>query len=276
MIQDISPLELKNRYVHKTVTEKSVVFAFNEEKILCCNQAEIRFPLYEQLTDTQECIFLFEIDGTDYFMAKQSNVEAIHEFTYESIEILRSMKPKFLAFAGITAYHLFCWYRDNSHCGRCGSTFLQHSTNERALVCTKCDNQIFPKIAPAVIIGIIDGDKLLMTKSAISKYKHFALVAGFIEVGENAEDAVRREVMEEVGVKVKDIRYYKSQPWGFSGSLLLGYYANLDGSPDLCIESSELSTAVWIKREDIENKYEDFSLTNNMICKFKDGTIDFL
>jgi NAD+ diphosphatase len=271
MIHEINPKSLKNKYVHKRVANKSTVFSFWEDKVLCRNKEDVSFPLYEQLKGNRECIYLFEIDGTDFFIAMQSNVKAAPEFTYESVEIFRAMEPKHLAFAGLTAYHLNRWYRDNEYCGRCGSPFLLHGRKERVLVCEKCDNHIFPRIAPVVIIGVTNGDELLMTKLANSKYKGFALIAGFIEIGESVEEAIRREVMEEVGIKVKNIKYYKSQPWGFSGSLLLGYYAELDGESDLCVEKSELSKAKWVKRADIKNKPEDFSLTNEMICSFRNG-----
>ena len=75
---------------------------------------------------------------------------------------------------------------------------------------------VYPRISPAVIVGILNGDKLLMSKYAGRSYRSYALIAGFIEIGESAEQTVQREVMEEVGLKVKNIRYYKSQPWGFT------------------------------------------------------------
>ena len=93
---------------------------------------------------------------------------------------------------------------------------------QRMLQCPCCANMVFPKIAPAVIVGVTHGDKILMTKYAGREYKRYALIAGFTEIGETAEETVKREVMEEVGLTVKNIRYYKSQPWGFDSNLLLG------------------------------------------------------
>ena len=272
MIHEIYPFKLRNEYVHKKVTGNSVIFSFKDDDVLCRNREEADFPLYKNISGrNHEFIYLFEIDGTDYFFARQGFIKSLPDFSYESIEIFRTMKPKHLAFAGLTAYHLYRWYRDNNVCGRCASPFILHNTDGRELVCEKCDNHIFPKIAPVVIVGVTDGDKLLMTKLAHSKYKNYALIAGYIEIGESAEEAVKREVMEEVGIAVKDIKYYKSQPWGYSGSLLLGYYANLDDKNELNIASDELAKAEWIARADITNEYEDFSLTNEMICNFKNG-----
>lgn len=93
------------------------------------------------------------------------------------------------------------------------------------LRCPKCGNLIYPKIAPAVIVAVTRGDQILMTRYQGRDYKGYALIAGFTEIGETAEDTVRREVMEEVGLQVKDLRYYGSQPWGADANLLLGFLA---------------------------------------------------
>jgi NAD+ diphosphatase len=179
------------------------------------------------------------------------------------------MSPGYIGFVGITAHHLYNWYRDNRYCGRCGR-LMSHDDKERMLRCDSCGNHIYPKIAPVVIVGVTRGSKLLLTVYANREYKRYALIAGFIEIGESAEEAVHREVMEEVGVKVKNLRYYKSQPWGFSDSLLFGYFCDLDGDPDLSIDEQELAEAVWLERDEIETRPDNVSLTNEMICRFKD------
>lgn len=137
-----------------------------------------------------------------------------------------------------------------------------------------CGNLVFPKIAPAIIVGVTNGDKLLMTKYANREYKRYALIAGFTEIGETPEQTVEREVFEEAGVKVKNIRYYKSQPWGFDSNLLLGYFAELDGDSHITMDTEELSTAEWIRREAIETEQDDrvnLSLTREMMMVFKNG-----
>ena len=126
--------------------------------------------------------------------------------------------------------------------------------------------------SPSVIVGVIKGDSLLITRYRTG-YAHNALVAGFTEIGETLEETVRREVMEETGVRVKNIRYYKSQPWGYSDSLLLGFFAELDGSASIRMQEDELGCAEWVEREKIPNRFDDFSLTNDMICAFKDGRV---
>lgn len=139
------------------------------------------------------------------------------------------------------------------------------------MYCDKCRNMVYPKLSPAVIVGITDGNRLLMSQYAGREFKKYALIAGFAEIGESLEDTVRREVMEEVGLHVKNIRYYKSQPWSFTDSLLMGFYCDLDGDDRITLEEDELSLAKWIEREDIPTKPSRASLTNEMIMRFKNG-----
>ena len=129
----------------------------------------------------------------------------------------------------------------------------------------------YPQICPAVIIGLTHGDKILLSKYRGRNYKNYALLAGFAEIGETIEETVKREVMEEVGLPVKNIRYYKSQPWPHSGSLLLGFFADLDGDDEtIRLEEEELSMAAWVPRSELSMEADNFSLTNEMILYFKE------
>ena len=193
------------------------------------------------------------------------------EYTVETLRVLRRTKPKEECYAGETAYHLYVWYRDNSFCGRCGE-HLEYSHKERAMICPSCGNAVYPKIAPAVIVGILNssGDKIVMTRYAGREYKGHALVAGFCEIGETAEDTVRREVLEEVGLHVRNIRYYKSQPWGFDSNLLFGYYCTADEDEPIHMDDGELAKAVWVSRDEIGEEERNLSLTAEMIMHFKE------
>ena len=134
---------------------------------------------------------------------------------------------------------------------------------------------VFPVIAPAVIVGVTDGDRLLMTKYAGRAYKGWALIAGFCEIGETAEETVKREVMEEVGLKATNIRYYKSQPWGIESDLLLGYYCDVTGQREIRLDENELAAARWIRRDEIGDEDRNVSLTAEMIMHFKEHPEDF-
>ena len=148
---------------------------------------------------------------------------------------------------------------------------LRDSETERALICPECGRIRYPKICPAVIVAVRSGEKLLLTKYAGRAFTRYALVAGFTEIGETLEQTVAREVMEEVGLKVKNIRYYKSQPWGIDGNILMGFYCDLDGDDTIHLDESELSVGQWHTRGSIPAKDDSYSLTREMIRVFDEG-----
>lgn len=121
-----------------------------------------------------------------------------------------------------------------------------------------------------MIVGVKNGEYLLLTRYRRG-FRHNALVAGFCEIGETVEETVSREVMEEVGLKVRNIRYYKSQPWGIASDLLMGFYCEVDGDDTIHRDGNELKYAEWVRREDIVLQPSDYSLTNEMMKRFRDG-----
>ncbi len=131
---------------------------------------------------------------------------------------------------------------------------------------------IYPEIAPAVIVGVMNRthDKMLVTRYAHRAYRGDALIAGFCEIGETAEETVRREVMEEAGIHVDHIRYYKSQPWGFDSNLLLGFYAEADEEEAIHMDETELAQAVWADKRELDRDV-NLSLTAEMVMNFKEN-----
>lgn len=269
MIQEIKPYIFKNEFSINVPDDDSVILIYSGRNILIDTQNESIFPLYAQIKNqSQQLVYAFKIDNTKFFIAL-SDVAPLDEFTYQNINILREIDAKkHIIYAGITGIHLYEWYKLHKYCGRCGETMV-HSNNMRMMYCPNCKAEEFPRISPAVIVGVKHKDKLLMTKYAGRVYRKYALVAGFVEFGETPEEAAEREVFEETGVRIKNIRYYKSQPWGLSGSVLIGFYADLDGSDEITMDENELAVAEFISKKDIMTECDDFSLTNEMICKFK-------
>ena len=279
MIQDIAPMQLDNSYKKKVPHAGSRMFGFGERTVYLEYNGELQFLTYEQWKDYNEnilgrevpsCIYLFSIGEEEYFLTEIGADTKIGEFRFYKMFDVRPMQPKERVLAAATAWHLFVWYRDNQFCGRCGKK-LVHSETQRMLQCPCCTNMVFPKIAPAVIVGVTHGDKILMTKYAGREYKRYALIAGFTEIGESVEETVKREVMEEVGLKVKNLRYYKSQPWSFSGSLLAGFYCDVDGDPSITLDREELSVAEWFDRASLPETPNLISLTGEMIECFRQG-----
>jgi len=281
MIQDIGEHCFNNHYTEQDPEENSVFFYIKGGKLLLKQTAEgIVYPTEKLNVPQEEYVYLFSMDETRYFLCVDEEAEAAADdvllaqgFAYEPAGSLRSLGPRHLAFAGITAMHLRNWYQSNHFCGRCGSR-MERDHKERMMRYPSCNNMVYPRISPAVIVAVTKGDSILMTKYAGRSYARYALIAGYTEIGETAEETVAREVMEEAGLKVKNIRYYKSQPWAFSETLLLGFYCEADGDDEICMDQEELSVACWVKRDEIskvQESYDDISLTNEMICRFRDN-----
>ncbi len=268
MIQDIEPKKYHCEYQNVQIKPTSVVLCFWENQVLICPQNEARLPLFKELEacENDKFQYLYAIDEVAYFLAPLGKQFQLEGFVYESIRAIREYAPRAVCLAVSTGYQLYVWYRDNRHCGRCGK-LLQPGHKERILVCEACGNIIYPKIAPAVIVAVTNGDKLLVTKYSGREYKRYALIAGFCEIGETVEDTVHREVMEEAGVRIKNLRYYKSQPWGFDSNLLLGYFAELDGSDVITMDETELAEAKWVPRAELKDVDDGISLTREMMMR---------
>lgn len=144
-----------------------------------------------------------------------------------------------------TAFQVHQWWRDHRFCGRCGSETGLHPL-ERAKWCDPCGIPWYPRVAPCIIVVIRRGDRMLLARSSRVKRHYFSLIAGFVEPGENIEAAVAREVKEETGLDVCNIRYQSSQPWPFPHQLMLGFFADYEGG-ELVLQEDELAEADWYR-----------------------------
>ena len=282
MIQDIAPHRYDSTYRQLRPKAEDGMLIYREGGILCRERDGcIVYPAVEDLTEVfpalcERAAYLFRMDAVHYFGLLREEIDAFSDWTYLPTEKLRQIRPLWSAFAGITGYQIYKWQRENGFCGRCGSRMSMRK-EERAMQCPNCGTVCYPQIHPAVIVGICDGERILLTKyaKAHSRFQKYALVAGYVEVGESLEDAGRREVMEEVGLNVKNIRYYKSQPWAFTDSILAGFFCEADGSTEIRMDRTELSAAEWFDRQHLplERSESAVSLTGEMMDAFRDGRI---
>lgn len=277
MIQDIGEFRYHNEYKKAFPLPDSKVLCYRERELLLKRQEQqISYLTYQEAADqfpelAEAYTYLFSIDETAYYLLPALDETRFPGASWEGLQILRSVGPKEEAFAGITGHQLFDWYGSRKFCPRCAAPMI-HDEEERMMRCPCCGQQEYPKISPAVIVGVINKDKLLLTKYAGRDFKKYALIAGFSEIGETVEETVRREVMEEVGLRVKNLRYYKSQPWSFSGTLLMGFFAELDGEDSIHLDEHELSLARWCTREEIPEN-DGISLTREMMQVFKENRL---
>lgn len=269
MIQDIDPYRLDNTYEPRSPRPEDNVLLFDGDGKVYTSVQDgiIRFTTGRE-APAGDAVYLFSLGGAGYFCLLKPAAAALHGFAHRSLRELRDISGGKELFAAFTAYHLWRWYADNRRCGRCGGENACHPA-ERALRCGDCGHVIYPRINPAVIVGVIKGDSLLITRYR-EGYAHNALVAGFTEIGETLEETVQREVMEETGVSVRHIRYYKSQPWGIAQDLLVGFFCEADESSVIRMDPNELKYAEWVRREDIVLQPNNLSLTNDMMRHFRD------
>ncbi len=312
MIQEIGKNRYHNEYKNMSPKPNSVALGYRGRELLMRERdGELSFLRYQdavKLLVSEKPVYLFSIDETEYFWLPElallnpdspgrvpyvpaaNDRDAVRgmahgdktvgsgrpgdagtELSWRSVDSLRAVCPREIAFAGVTGYQLASWYESRRFCPRCAHAMV-HDERERMMRCPECGLQEYPKISPAVIVAVTNGDKLLLTRYAGRSYKKYALVAGFAEIGETIEETVAREVMEETGLRVKNLHYYKSQPWSFSGTLLMGFFAELDGSDEITLDESELAEAVWCPRGDVPED-DGVSLTREMMRVFREDRI---
>ena len=167
------------------------------------------------------------------------------------------------------ASQLVDWYKNHRFCGSCGAQTCHHES-ERALVCDNCSHHFFPRISPCVIMLVTKGDKMLLAQSSRQKSNYYSCLAGFIEIGETAEETVHREVKEEVGLQVKNLRYISSQSWPFPSQLMLGFLAEYAGG-EIVPEPAEILDAKWFDIDSLPNvPSEKISVAGKLIRTFID------
>lgn len=295
MIQDIEPYEFNNLFINARPAPDDRIIIIKDKKLLVkISDDRLDFPRIREIKEASvkagvdpgkipadAATYLFSInnkttgENNRFFWYDELPDEIIEAELAEGCELVRQRRvqyyePRWLGFAGTTAYHICSWYHQNTRCGICGRE-MKRSRRERKVSCEYCGTHIYPRINPVVIVAVTDGDKLLLTKYAHNEYKKYALVAGFAEVGETIEQTVQREVHEETGLYVKNLKFYKSQPWALSQSLLFGFFCEVNGSRETHLIDGELSVAEWVSREDIPRYDDTVSLTQEMIHYFIDN-----
>lgn len=264
MLQELTDQVFNSQYTAALPRDGSFALLFEGDHI-AMDQAASRFPRLDEIQGSRDSlVYLFSIGETVFFLADAPLPPGMR---WVEMRGVRFEAPREMAFAAATGQQLSLWYKRNRICGACGEK-TQQSSKERVLFCPVCGQLYYPAISPAVIVGVIHGDSLLLTRMKNRPAHHRALVAGYAEIGETLEETVRREVWEETGLQVQDITYYKSQPWGFSSSLLVGYYARLSGSDVINPQDEELDSAFWVPRGELDVPFDGISMTNEMIVRF--------
>lgn len=278
MIQDIEPRTFDNNFKNKKAEPDDLFLSFQGDTVLIKDDKDkLWYPSFKDFEKEyphlqEDAQFLFTIDEINYYLVEEKGLDSANGWTYADTGRFRTETKYWRSFAGAVGWQLNRWYTNHRFCSKCGKP-MKRSEKERMLYCETCGFQAYPTISPCVIVAVHDGNRLLLTKYAGRAYARFALVAGFVEIGESFEQAACREVREEVGLKVKNLKFYKSQPWPFSDSILAGFYAELDGDDAITLQENELSMGVWMNREDVPPDELKISLTGEMMEAFRTGAI---
>ncbi|MEE3443902.1 MAG: NAD(+) diphosphatase, partial [Methanobrevibacter sp.] len=180
---------------------------------------------------------------------------------------------------GGRATQIIDWDNNHKYCGKCGAETIYSQTEKGAKLCPECGFTSFTRISPAIITSIIKEEvnqegkvenKLLMARHSYYENIRYSLIAGFMEAGETIEEALKREVKEEVGINVKDLEYFGSQSWPFPNSLMIGIICKYD-SGEIKVDGNEITKAKWFKKEDIEFDGYQLSIAYKLIQNFIDN-----
>lgn len=222
--------------------------AFVDGKLLLLAEAEA--PQLQPLSglaaaalrmDAQARHYLGRLEGLDCWALRLPEVPA----GWQPVPLRQAMMafPETLAGLAGRAAQVLEWDRTHRYCGACGTPTV-HQAGERCVKCPACGMVAYPRISPAMMVLIKRGNEILLARHTHSPAPFFTALAGFLEAGESIEEAVHREVFEEVGLRVRDIRYHASQPWPFPHSLMIAFTAEYD-SGEIRVDESEIAEARW-------------------------------
>jgi NAD+ diphosphatase len=277
MIQEIFPHRFNNQFIVITaIGERDFILHYHENSLLLINRGDVfEIPQkkdFPEISDKTDHTFLFSFDDVPCFLIWDDLKADPSRFIYKEINFFRTIRQQEIAWISIVGFHLMNWYANNKFCGKCGIR-TERKPDERAIVCPGCKTIVFPKISPAIIVAIVCMNKILLARNANFTGNWFSLIAGYVDVGESLEEALRREVKEEVGLDITDIRYYKSQPWPLSGSMMIGFIAEADENQPVITDNKEIAEAAWFSRGNLPKYSSNISIAGEMIEKFEKGEL---
>lgn len=257
---------------------KDKLYLFNDDKLLVKLQDE-KYMIPEKKLIEKENLSVNYLQslgaykGINCYSGEVSEVPNSEE--YEFIELRtysnHTSEENFLVSAKARILHNYT--KENKRCGVCGNHMTEKENEEKARYCTNCYNTIWPQTSPAIIVAVTKDDKLLLAHNKLFPDGMYSVVAGFVEMGETLEDCVRREVFEETGIKVHNIKYFGSQPWPFPNSMMIGFTAeHFEG--DIEVDDVEIVHADWFTKEEVVTKYrKSISISSKLIQEFLDNNI---
>jgi len=258
----VAPEDAKNPH-YIVVSDGEILGLSAHEHWQPLNEDELRWSMLE----AQSSHFLGSIAGVPLFAVEvNGEAEEPEGYYFETLwSFLSSVDPDLFYLIG-RAKQIVEWFQTHRYCGQCGGETTSEST-DRSRKCVDCGLMFYPRLSPSIIVCINKGQDILLAKNINARANFYSVLAGFVEPGESIEETVRREVFEEVGIKVKNIAYFGSQSWPFPNSLMLGFHAEYD-SGEINIQEDELSDAQWFPYNALPNPPAMISISGWLIQDF--------
>lgn len=211
--------------------------------------------------------YLGDLNGAAIFAEEVGpDAEPPDGYDFETLWSFLSTVPQPVFYLIGRAKQLVEWHQHHHYCGSCGQV-TSTGKADRSRHCEPCGHAFYPRLSPSIIVLVNRGDELLLARNAQAKGNFYSTLAGFVEPGESIEETVHREVFEEVGIRVKNLRYFGSQSWPFPNSLMLGFHAEYAGG-ELTLQQEEIADAQWFHYTDLPNKPAMVSISGWLIADF--------
>jgi NAD+ diphosphatase len=251
-------------------TNKDIYFLFQRDELLV--KSEGNKAIIPNIQDLDSLLLnniqsLGSINEHNCFCGQLNSDIVIPANMYlSSLRSLTHQLSEEMFWIGGRAIQILNFNNDHRYCGRCG-TLTRDLLGERAKQCSKCGLTNYPRISPAIIVAVVNENKLLLAHNNQFPKDLYSVVAGFVEVGETLEDCVMREVQEETGITVKNIKYFGNQPWPFPNSLMIGFTAEY-ASGEIHVDGKEIGDANWYGSTDMPSTPDSISIAKKLIDWF--------
>ncbi|WML34123.1 NAD(+) diphosphatase [Clostridium sp. OS1-26] len=254
---------------------KRFYFIFNSDELL----VKIKDKHISFINDDDMNFLKISLINSNSFVSEDNNeyifgeldkqINVIEPFQFIKIRSLIALLDIPLFNLASRALHLLNWNRTYKYCNKCGSP-LMDKDDERAKVCPSCGLIVYPRISPAIITAVVKDNKLLLAHNVNFNKDVYSVIAGFVEPGESFEACVAREVFEEIGIQVKNVKYFGSQPWPFPDSLMVAFTCEYS-SGEIKVDGIEISDADWYSVEELPKIPTKGSIARNLIEWFVDN-----
>ncbi|WP_425448821.1 NAD(+) diphosphatase [Dethiothermospora halolimnae] len=245
------------------LNKNSYCLLFNKDKVLSKKiLGGSRFPSISEVEkldiNVSNIIYIGTLNEDDYYAANVLTEKIIKDLFFRHIGEMYGEIDENMFLLTLRALHFINWLNKNKYCSCCGNK-IQIKPKETNIKCSNCGHIIYPRITPAIIVAILKDDKILLARSPHFPPKLYSLISGHLDPGEFVETCVRREVKEEVGINIKNIRYFGSHPWPFPNKIMIGFIAEYS-SGEIEIDNNEIEAADWFPLDDLPH-IPDYNLS---------------